>query len=366
MNKAGNRPAFRIWENQLKVAFITDQHFGVRANSDVFMENYRKFYSEVFFPKLNEEGIELVIGLGDLWENRVNVTWKTMQATREIFFDPLQKLGIRYVAVYGNHDVTYRNTNEVNGMDFLQDMYDNVKIIKTRTVMNMDGVKFGLIGWINKENLAESLEWLETVDADFIGGHFEINDFEMTKGHVATHGFDRKMFKRFDHVYSGHFHVRSTIGNITYLSNPSQTSWGDHGLEKGFHIFDTKTRTMNPVNNPFEMYKEIEWGAHDAKPEDFAGVYGRINVRNFDSFSRAELDLFVNAAQEHAIQMQVVETAVEQDGVVVEADEVVGIWGIIDGYIEEAVGAKETIDPDVLKKEFRQLYDDASANLEVL
>ena len=49
-----------------------------------------------------------------------------------------------------------------------------------------------------------------------------------------------------------------------------------------------------------------------------------------------------------------------------EADEVVGIWGIIDGYIEEAVGAKETIDPDVLKKEFRQLYDDASANLEVL
>jgi hypothetical protein len=269
--------------------------------------------------------------------------------------------------IMGNHDVHYRSTNDVNLIEFLEKMYpESVKIVRKPMVMNMDGVKFGLIGWINKENLAESLEWLETVDADFIGGHFEINDFEMTKGHVATHGFDRKMFKRFEHVYSGHFHVRSTIGNITYLSNPSQTSWGDHGLEKGFHIFDTKTRTMNPVNNPFEMYKEIEWGAHDAKPEDFAGVYGRINVRNFDSFSRAELDLFVNAAQEHAIQMQVVETAVEQDGVVVEADEVVGIWGIIDGYIEEAVGAKETIDPDVLKKEFRQLYDDASANLEVL
>lgn len=73
------------------------------------------------------------------------------RASDEIFFDPLQKLGIRYVAVYGNHDVTYRNTNEVNGMDFLQDMYDNVKIIETRTVMNMDGVKFGLIGWINKK-----------------------------------------------------------------------------------------------------------------------------------------------------------------------------------------------------------------------
>ena len=351
----------------MKTAWVSDLHFGVRANSQIFLDNQERFYREIFFPRLEEEGIKTIINLGDTWENRTALNPVTFKRAQEFYFDEIERRGMKQIMIMGNHDVHYRSTNDVNLIEFLEKMYpESVKIIKTRTVMNMDGVKFGLIGWINKENLAESLEWLETVDADFIGGHFEINDFEMTKGHVATHGFDRKMFNRFEHVYSGHFHVRSTIGNITYLSNPSQTSWGDHGLEKGFHIFDTKTRTMNPVNNPFEMYKEIEWGAHDAKPEDFAGVYGRINVRNFDSFSRAELDLFVNAAQEHAIQMQVVETAVEQDGVVVEADEVVGIWGIIDGYIEEAVGAKETIDPDVLKKEFRQLYDDASANLEVL
>lgn len=351
----------------MHVAFITDIHFGARANSQIFLDNQERFYREIFFPELERLGVKTIVNLGDTWENRTALNPVTLKRAQDFYFDEIDRRGMKQIMIMGNHDTFYRNTNDVNLIEFLEKMYpESVKIVRKPTVMNMDGVKFGLIGWINKENLAESLEWLETVDADFIGGHFEINDFEMTRGHVATHGFDRKMFKRFEHVYSGHFHVRSTIGNITYLSNPSQTSWGDHGLEKGFHIFDTKTRTMNPVNNPFEMYKEIEWGAHDAKPEDFAGVYGRINVRNFDSFSRAELDLFVNAAQEHAIQMQVVETAVEQDGVVVEADEVVGIWGIIDGYIEEAVGAKETIDPDVLKKEFRQLYDDASANLEVL
>lgn len=351
----------------MHVAFITDIHFGARANSQIFLDNQERFYREIFFPELERLGVKTIVNLGDTWENRTALNPVTLKRAQDFYFDEIYRRGMKQIIVMGNHDTFYRNTNDVNLIEFLEKMYpESVKIVKTRAVMNMDGVKFGLIGWINKENLADSLEWLETVDADFIGGHFEINDFEMTKGHVATHGFDRKTFKRFDHVYSGHFHVRSTIGNITYLSNPSQTSWGDHGLEKGFHIFDTKTREMTPVNNPFDMYKEIEWGAHDAKPEDFAGVYGRINVRNFDSFSRAELDLFVNAAQEHAIQMQVVETAVEQDGVVVEADEVVGIWGIIDGYIEEAVGAKETIDPDVLKKEFRQLYDDASANLEVL
>ena len=351
----------------MKTAWVSDLHFGVRANSQIFLDNQERFYLEIFFPRLEEEGIKTIINLGDTWENRTALNPVTFKRAREFYFDEIERRGMKQIMIMGNHDVHYRSTNDVNLIEFLEKMYpESVKIVRKPTVMNMDGVKFGLIGWINKENLAESLEWLETVDADFIGGHFEINDFEMTKGHVATHGFDRKMFKRFEHVYSGHFHVRSTIGNITYLSNPSQTSWGDHGLEKGFHIFDTKTREMTPVNNPFDMYKEIEWGAHDAKPEDFAGMYGRINVRNFESFSRAELDLFVNAAQEHAVQMQVVEYAVEQDGVVVEADEVVGIWGIIDGYIEEAVGSKDNIDTDVLKKQFRELYDDASANLEVL
>jgi len=351
----------------MHIAFITYIHFGARANSQIFLDNQERFYREIFFPELERLGVKTIVNLGDTWENRTALNPVTLKRAQDFYFDEIDRRGMKQIMIMGNHDTFYRNTNDVNLIEFLEKMYpESVKIVRKPTVMNMDGVKFGLIGWINKENLAESLEWLETVDADFIGGHFEINDFEMTKGHVATHGFDRKMFKRFDHVYSGHFHVRGTIGNITYLSNPSQTSWGDHGLEKGFHIFDTKTREMTPVNNPFDMYKEIEWGAHDAKPEDFAGMYGRINVRNFESFSRAELDLFVNAAQEHAVQMQVVEYAVEQDGVVVEADEVVGIWGIIDGYIEEAVGSKDNIDTDVLKKQFRELYDDASANLEVL
>ncbi len=350
-----------------KCAFISDLHLGVRANSAIFLDNQERFYRDVFFPRLEEEGIKTIINLGDTWENRTALNPVTLKRAREFYFDEIERRGMKQIMIMGNHDAHYRSTNDVNLIEFLEKMYpESVKIVRKPMVMNMDGVKFGLIGWINKENLAESLEWLETVDADFIGGHFEINDFEMTKGHVATHGFDRKTFKRFDHVYSGHFHVRSTIGNITYLSNPSQTSWGDHGLEKGFHIFDTKTREMTPVNNPFDMYKEIDWGAHDAKPEDFAGMYGRVNIRNFESFSRAELDLFVNAAQEHAVQMQVVEYAVEQDGVVVEADEVVGVMGIVDAYIDEAVGGKPEIDADVLKKQFRELYEDASANLEVL
>ena len=40
------------------VALITDQHFGVRNNSQVFLDYYFKFYEETFFPTLKEYGIE--------------------------------------------------------------------------------------------------------------------------------------------------------------------------------------------------------------------------------------------------------------------------------------------------------------------
>ena len=353
----------------MKTAWVSDLHFGVRANSAIFLDNQERFYREVFFPRLEEEGIKTIINLGDTWENRTALNPVTFKRAREFYFDEIERRGMKQIMIMGNHDVHYRSTNDVNLIEFLEKMYpESVKVVRKPMVLKLDGVRFGLIGWINKENVQESLEWLAEVDADYIGGHFEINDFEMTKGHVATHGFDRSIFKRFRHVYSGHFHVRNTIGNITYLSNPSQTSWGDHGLEKGFHIFDTETGKMEPVNNPFGMYKEIEWGTGDFNPEDFRGKYGRVNIRSFEGFSRAELDLFVNAAQEVAVGMQVVESTFEQDGVAVEAEEVAagGVMGIVDAYIEDAVGQKDGVDPEVLKTRFRELYSIASANLDVL
>ena len=55
------------------VALITDQHFGVRNNSQVFLDYYFKFYEETFFPTLKKYGIEEVIDLGDTFDKRKTV-----------------------------------------------------------------------------------------------------------------------------------------------------------------------------------------------------------------------------------------------------------------------------------------------------
>ena len=40
----------------MKIAIITDQHFGARKNSKLFHDYFLKFYNDVFFPFLEKSG----------------------------------------------------------------------------------------------------------------------------------------------------------------------------------------------------------------------------------------------------------------------------------------------------------------------
>ena len=64
-------------------------------------------------------------------------------------------------------------------------------------------------------------------------------------------------FEKFTHVYSGHYHTRSTDGRVFYLGNPYELYWNDVNDTRGFHIFDTETVEHTPVNNPFRMFHNI-------------------------------------------------------------------------------------------------------------
>ena len=81
----------------------------------------------------------------------------------------------------------------------------------------------------------------------------EINGFEMYKGHKAEGSYDKEIFKRFDTVMSGHFHHKSDDGQIYYLGTPYELYWNDFGDPKGFHIFDTETRELERIVNPFTI-----------------------------------------------------------------------------------------------------------------
>ena len=71
------------------IALITDQHFGVRNNSQVFLDYYFKFYDNVFFPKLEEYNISEIIDLGDTFDKRKSIDFNILDQVKNRYFKKL-------------------------------------------------------------------------------------------------------------------------------------------------------------------------------------------------------------------------------------------------------------------------------------
>ena len=244
----------------MKVAIINDTHCGTRNSSDIFLDNAEKFYSDVFFPYLLENDIRHIIHLGDFFDNRKFINFKCLNRIRSCFLKPLRQYGITMDIIRGNHDVFYKNTGELNSLKELLGHYMNeVHIIHDPTVMDYDGLQMALVPWIDADNEERSIKFIKECKADIMAGHFDIIGYEMMKGIKCEHGLDRSLFKRFEAVYSGHFHTKSTQDNITYLGSQMEFFWNDAHDNKYFHILDTSTRELEAIRNPHTLHHRIRY-----------------------------------------------------------------------------------------------------------
>lgn len=346
----------------MKIAMITDQHFGVRNGSKYFLDNYEKFYNEIFFPTIDELGITHVWMLGDFWEYRTRIDVVTLWRAQSMYLDKLEERGIQVTIIYGNHDVAYKNRNDINSIDFLAKMYKNIRVVKTHETIEFDGTPVNFLSWVNNANLAESLEFIKNCPPTILCGHFEIKSFEMIKGHVCEHGFDKSLFDRFDQVYSGHFHTVSTDGRIFYISNPSQTNWSDYGLDKGFRIFDTTTRELEFVPNPFDVYSKIVYNDDiDIVEFDYDGYTDkivRVYVQSYSSTNQHKLSLFMEKLNKVVYSADLIEIDETQFNSETGDLQFVDNHELIEKYIEEVVQSP-TIDKNVLKDMFKEMYREA-------
>ena len=116
----------------MKIALLNDTHCGIRNSSDIFIDYQEKFYTDVFFPYLLENDIKHIIHLGDYYEHRRFINFKALSANRKHFLDKLREYGITMDIIPGNHDVYYKNTNDLNSLKELLGHYMNeVTIIQT-------------------------------------------------------------------------------------------------------------------------------------------------------------------------------------------------------------------------------------------
>lgn len=243
----------------MKVAIITDQHMGVRNDSEDVYYCQMKFYDGIFFPYLQENKITTVINCGDFMDRRKYVNYKTLYNVRKDYISRLSSAGVTVHNIIGNHDCYHKNTNEVNSIQELFSNIENFHIYPEPTEVVIDGVKLLFMPWICQDNTQQCLDVIEKTDAKIVFGHLELMGFEMYRGQVMHEGIDSKIFSKFDAVYTGHYHHKSSKKNIHYLGAPCEYTWADYADDRGFHVFDTETLQMEYVRNPYRMFHKINY-----------------------------------------------------------------------------------------------------------
>ena len=235
-----------------------------------------------------------------------------MYHAKRMFFEKLKDNNIETITILGNHDVVYKNTNRVHSMEFVEDTYSNFRTVYDNEVIDFDGCPIGFVSWINKENFDERLEFIKTAKCDYLLGHFEINGFEMTKGHACENGLKASVFSNYESVWSGHFHIRSKKGNIEYLGNPFQTNRGDINYARGFNVFDTNDKSLTFVENEYNIYEAIHFADDlNIKEFDFDFYANKIVIVYVASLINANTDLlniFIDRLNNIAHKVEVEET----------------------------------------------------------
>jgi len=343
----------------VKIAIITDQHFGARKNSKLFHDYFLKFYEDIFFPTLIKEGITTIVDMGDTFDSRKGVDFVSLEWAKNHYYDRLSELGITVHTIIGNHTAYYKNTNDLTGVGLFLREYDNVKIYPETEEVRLDKTKFLFVPWINPENQEKTFQLIEESDSPCVMGHLELNGFMATRGHFMENGMDSSIFDKFDKVYSGHYHMRSNKENIFYLGNPYEMYWNDvNDRERGFHLFDTDTLVHTPVNNPYQLFHNLYY---EDTPHQMLDVTRydqkilKVIVRKKSDPKQFEkyIDKLYSS---NLAELKIVENFDFTEGEEFEADESEDTISLLNRYIQES---EVDLDKSVITEILQDVYKEA-------
>lgn len=350
----------------MKIALITDTHWGTHGDSPVYHDFFDKFYSETFFPYLKENNIKTIIHLGDIVDRRKYISFVTAKRLYDDFIKKCGDNNIDLHVIVGNHDTVFKNTNDYNSMKILygHNIVDMFHWYEETTEIELGELKMLFVPWINSGNMEQSLERIKNTKAEILFGHLEIKGFEMYRGSINDHGFELDIFDKFDMVMSGHFHHKSSSRNIHYLGAPYEMTWSDYNDDRGFHIFDTETRELEYVLNPHKIFNKVFYddalkSQNDILNEDYSYVKDtnvKIIVRSKEN--PYLFDLFIDKINKYEpIKLQVVDDNFhldleDTDDIIDEAEDT---FSILRNFIK-SLDIKEEKQLETL---FHELYSDA-------
>ena len=116
---------------------------------------YKKFYGEIVIPFIKAHKVDTIINLGDTFDKRKSINFLSLDAAREMWFEPLKELGVTMHMLIGNHDIYFKNTLKINAPKHLLSEYDYIKIIDKPCHLQFDDMKIAMIPPITLDTAAK-------------------------------------------------------------------------------------------------------------------------------------------------------------------------------------------------------------------
>jgi DNA repair exonuclease SbcCD nuclease subunit len=340
----------------MKIAVIGDTHFGARGDSPLFLNHFLKFFEEQFFPYLKEHGITKVLHLGDLFDRRKFINFNTLHHTKKRFVNWFETNGVELHCILGNHDVFYKNTNRLNSpKEVLGECHPSFHLYEEPTEVCFNGATILMVPWLNEENKEQFLKTIKDSKATILAGHLELSGYEVMPGIKFNEGMSDKFLEKFDMVLSGHFHSKSSKGNVHYLGTQYQMTSIDTNEVKGFHVLDTETRELQFIQNPMKMFHNVEWRngtlIEGFDPARYKGTYVKVLV--YEKKSETKFDQFLDslyAAEPASVSIiEDLSDRVREEGEVDISEDTLSL-------INKEIDGMETENKEELKNIVRELY----------
>lgn len=250
----------------MKVCVIADTHIHPFANfsEGVGVENSRVKISLDALDQVRrfciDTGIHEVIHAGDLFHARDHQRYPIFNAV----FDALAKFSeskIHVTLIAGNHDIVDKSgTLTLHSLRSTAGVYSEFKVLS--------GLKLCLIPYTTDyEELTKNLEGVPSDHC--VIGHLDLVGAKVgSANYVVPEGFSPEIFKRFQRVLLGHYHVEQFLTpTLSYIGALTPVDFGEEGQAGGFYVLETLTGkvTRHTVNCPkfVSVDPSIEWGETD-------------------------------------------------------------------------------------------------------
>ncbi len=250
-----------------RIYILGDLHLGVKNASIEWSDIQSDFLVNTFIEAIDKDGFDpetdILIQVGDWHHVRESTNVRIQRSSLNIAKVLCNKFKRGVHVILGNHDVYYKDQNDVHSLVGFNEIFDNFHIYESPKILNLNSHKFLMLPWIDStDKFRENISKYRS--ADFVVCHADIKGAKLSKTTKLDHGVEYSELNNYKRVYSGHIHIRQDRDNVLYVGTPYQMDRGDIGNSKGFYVLELNGSEVSErfiENNSSPRF--IKYNIHD-------------------------------------------------------------------------------------------------------